>query len=241
MAKGKHWTKSNSKGTVKKRLKNPESLVEDSMVDLLNLIKFQLSLLTDFKLATAENFTGGLLTQLICEDSELASSLDRGFILNDDLSMKESLGISENILQQHERNSVEIAEAMAKGALLHSNAKLAIAITAITDPKLLSHCGSKHQLSFAACYQNIDDPSILELKSYQKEFVCRDRNFVCLVCALEAFIFMEKIFVELIPETLEDETDKDDEFQDAVKMLEHFIFVMLAYKDAWDQGKKSPK
>lgn len=178
-----------------------------------------------------ENFTAGLFTQFFCEDSKLSCYLDRGFILNDDLSIRESLGISEYILKHNQRNSVEIAEAMAKGALLHSNAKLAIAITGINDPKVLLNSGSVYQLSFGACYQNRDDPSKLELKSFKKTFDCKDRNFIRMVAAFEACIFFEKMIVELSPETSDEERI---ELRNTVESLEGLIDGVFSYKEKWE-------
>ncbi len=233
MANRKKWTKGNIRGQAQKFFsKIPETVVGSAITSLLDAGKEQLALLENFKLVTVENFTAGLFTQFFCEDSKLSCYFDRGFILNDDLSVKESLGISENILQHNQRNSTELAEAMAKGALLHSNAKLAIAITGISDPEELLNFGSIYQLSFASCYQNKDEPSKFELKSYKKAFDCKDRNFVRLVAALEASILFEKKLIEFSLGAL---NETAIEVLNEIDKVEEVIDGALSYKEEWDE------
>ncbi|HMC15081.1 MAG TPA: CinA family protein [Albitalea sp.] len=85
-------------------------------------------------LAAAESCTGGLIA---AECTSLAGSSDwfeRGFVTYSNAAKTEMLGVAQALIAQHGAVSSEVANAMAAGALAHSNAQLAVAVTGIAGP-----------------------------------------------------------------------------------------------------------
>ena len=85
-------------------------------------------------LATAESCTGGLLAGLITEIPGSSQTLERGFIVYTNKAKQDMLGVSGDTLADFGAVSEPTAIAMAEGALEHSRAKLAVAITGIAGP-----------------------------------------------------------------------------------------------------------
>lgn len=81
------------------------------------------------KLATAESCTGGLLASLLTDVDGFGHAFERGFVTYADAAKVEQLGVSSHLLKTCGAVSREVAEAMAEGALKHSQADLALAIT----------------------------------------------------------------------------------------------------------------
>jgi nicotinamide-nucleotide amidase len=71
------------------------------------------------KVATAESCTGGLVTAALTEIAGSSDVVDRGFVTYSNAAKQTMLGVP---------------AAMAKGALAHSDADLAVAITGIAGP-----------------------------------------------------------------------------------------------------------
>lgn len=86
------------------------------------------------KLATAELCTGGLVAGLLTEIPGSSAVVERGFVVYSNLAKQEMLGVPEATLVQWGAVSAETARAMAEGALAHSAADLAVAITGIAGP-----------------------------------------------------------------------------------------------------------
>jgi len=59
---------------------------------------------------------------------------ERGFVAYTNLAKREMLGVSTTILSRHGAVSEQCARAMAEGALTHSHAQVAVAITGIAGP-----------------------------------------------------------------------------------------------------------
>lgn len=85
-------------------------------------------------LATAESCTGGLVAALLTEISGSSDVLDRGLVTYSNAAKHELLGVPERTIENHGAVSPETALAMAAGALAHSRANLAVAITGIAGP-----------------------------------------------------------------------------------------------------------
>jgi nicotinamide-nucleotide amidase len=86
------------------------------------------------KVATAESCTGGLVAGALTEIPGSSDVLDRGFVTYSDAAKQTMLGVAASILERHGAVSRETADAMAAGALMMSNADLAVAITGIAGP-----------------------------------------------------------------------------------------------------------
>jgi nicotinamide-nucleotide amidase len=86
------------------------------------------------KLATAESCTGGLIAGLFTEIAGSSDVFERGFVTYSNDAKHELLGVRKALLESHGAVSEEVALAMAQGALKHSHADLAIAVTGIAGP-----------------------------------------------------------------------------------------------------------
>jgi nicotinamide-nucleotide amidase len=85
-------------------------------------------------LATAESCTGGLLTGLLTEVPGASDVVERGFVTYSDKAKIACLGVPSQVLAKHGAVSAEVALAMAEGALVNSEADLAIAVTGVAGP-----------------------------------------------------------------------------------------------------------
>jgi nicotinamide-nucleotide amidase len=85
-------------------------------------------------IATAESCTGGLIAGLLTEIAGSSDVLERGFVTYSNAAKVEMLGVPEATLIAHGAVSEATARAMAEGALTHSRAALAVAVTGIAGP-----------------------------------------------------------------------------------------------------------
>ena len=86
------------------------------------------------KVAVAESCTGGLVCAAITEIAGSSAVLDRGFVTYSNDAKHETLGVSDDILDTFGAVSVASAWAMAQGALKHSSADVAVAISGVAGP-----------------------------------------------------------------------------------------------------------
>jgi len=85
-------------------------------------------------LATAESCTGGMVAGALTDIAGSSAVVDRGFVTYTNEAKVEMLGVPEETLTKHGAVSRETAEAMANGAIKHSRADLAVAVTGIAGP-----------------------------------------------------------------------------------------------------------
>jgi nicotinamide-nucleotide amidase len=85
-------------------------------------------------IATAESCTGGLIAGLLTEIPGSSDVLERGFVTYSNAAKEEMLGVPHELLATHGAVSRAVAAAMAEGALDHSWAQLAVAVTGIAGP-----------------------------------------------------------------------------------------------------------
>ena len=86
------------------------------------------------KIVTAESCTGGWIAQTITEIPGSSVWFDRGFISYSNAAKVQMLGVNPQTLEKYGAVSVETATEMAAGAIAHSDADLAIAVTGIAGP-----------------------------------------------------------------------------------------------------------
>ena len=86
------------------------------------------------KLVTAESCTGGLVVGLLTEIPGSSAVVERGFVVYSNLAKQEMLSVPEATLARWGAVSAATAYAMAEGALAHSAADLAVAITGVAGP-----------------------------------------------------------------------------------------------------------
>jgi nicotinamide-nucleotide amidase len=85
-------------------------------------------------LATAESCTGGWVSQCLSSVAGSSAWFERGFVSYSNAAKQEMLGVPETTLAAHGAVSQPVAAAMAEGALRHSRADWALAITGIAGP-----------------------------------------------------------------------------------------------------------
>lgn len=86
------------------------------------------------RLATAESCTGGWVGQCLTAIAGSSAWFERGFITYSNDAKTELLGVTANTLAKQGAVSEATAAAMALGALRHSHADWALAITGIAGP-----------------------------------------------------------------------------------------------------------
>ncbi len=85
-------------------------------------------------LATAESCTGGLIAAACTDVAGSSDWFERGFVTYSNAAKVESLGVDAALIATHGAVSREVACAMASGALRHSHADIALAVTGIAGP-----------------------------------------------------------------------------------------------------------
>ncbi|MCZ8179614.1 MAG: CinA family protein [Rhizobium sp.] len=85
-------------------------------------------------IATAESCTGGLIAGALTEISGSSAVVDRGFVTYTNQAKKDLLGVSSDTLESFGAVSMETALQMAHGALMRSDAEVAVAVTGIAGP-----------------------------------------------------------------------------------------------------------
>ena len=87
-----------------------------------------------WRLATAESCTGGLLAGTCTAPAGASDWFAAGFVTYANDAKSGLLGVPETLIQAHGAVSAEVADAMARGALAHAGAQLALAVTGIAGP-----------------------------------------------------------------------------------------------------------
>ncbi len=85
-------------------------------------------------LATAESCTGGMLSAAITDIPGSSAIFDRAFVTYTNLAKMQMLGVQKATLNGHGAVSETVAAEMAQGAITHSQADIAVAITGIAGP-----------------------------------------------------------------------------------------------------------
>jgi nicotinamide-nucleotide amidase len=85
-------------------------------------------------LTTAESCTGGWVAQAVTAIAGSSEWFERGYVTYSDAAKQEMLGVSARTLAAHGAVSEQTAREMAAGALAHSHAQVAVAITGIAGP-----------------------------------------------------------------------------------------------------------
>ena len=86
------------------------------------------------RLATAESCTGGLVAAALTAIAGSSAVVERGFVTYSNEAKTEMLGVPPELIATHGAVSRQVALAMAEGALAHSHADAAVAVTGIAGP-----------------------------------------------------------------------------------------------------------
>ncbi|MCG7574809.1 CinA family protein [Phaeobacter sp. CNT1-3] len=95
----------------------------------------------------AESCTGGMVMAALTDVPGSSAVVDRGFVTYTNAAKQQMLGVSAATLNAHGAVSEEVAREMAAGALRHSDAQVAVAITGIAGPG-----GSEHKPEGRVCF-----------------------------------------------------------------------------------------
>ena len=85
-------------------------------------------------IATAESCTGGLIAGLLTSIAGSSDVFDAGFVTYSNEAKSRMIGVPPELIARVGAVSAEVALAMAQGALDHSRADIAIAVTGVAGP-----------------------------------------------------------------------------------------------------------
>jgi nicotinamide-nucleotide amidase len=104
----------------------PTVFLCDLLADLLQIRKL--------KLVTAESCTGGLIAAACTDLAGSSAWFERGFVTYSNDAKTELLGVEERLLRRAGAVCEGVARAMVLGALAHSHAQVAVAVTGVAGP-----------------------------------------------------------------------------------------------------------
>ena len=87
-----------------------------------------------YLLSSAESCTGGLIAAACTDRAGSSEWFERGFVTYSNAAKHEMLGVDAALIASHGAVSEPVARAMAAGALQHSRAQVAVAVTGIAGP-----------------------------------------------------------------------------------------------------------
>lgn len=107
-------------------------------------------------LTTAESCTGGMLSAAITDIVGSSAIFDRGFVTYTNAAKIAMLGVKQATLDTFGAVSEQVAAEMAKGALEHSDADIAVSVTGIAGPG-----GSDHKPEGRVCFGLADSTGVI--------------------------------------------------------------------------------
>jgi nicotinamide-nucleotide amidase len=87
-----------------------------------------------WKLATAESCTGGMIAACCTDIAGSSDWFERGFVTYSNAAKTEMLGVDAALISSHGAVSEQVVRAMVQGALTHSAAQVAVAVTGVAGP-----------------------------------------------------------------------------------------------------------
>ncbi len=85
-------------------------------------------------MATAESCTGGLIAAACTDLAGSSVWFERGFVSYSNAAKTELLGVPADLIEAHGAVSEPVVRAMVEGALRHSRAQVAVAVTGVAGP-----------------------------------------------------------------------------------------------------------
>ncbi|RZJ26715.1 MAG: CinA family protein [Haliea sp.] len=107
---------------------------EELLTPALRGLVADLMLKRDWLLATAESCTGGMISAACTDLAGSSAWFERGFVTYSNEAKSELLGVDAALIAAHGAVSEEVARAMAQGAIAHSRAQVAVAVTGVAGP-----------------------------------------------------------------------------------------------------------
>lgn len=118
----------------------------NSAAHILEKAKFSGKIIT-----TAESCTGGMVAAALTDIAGSSAGFERGFVTYSNAAKIDMLGVLPETLDAHGAVSEQVALEMARGALAHSAAHVAVSITGIAGPG-----GSEHKPEGRVCFAIAD-------------------------------------------------------------------------------------
>jgi nicotinamide-nucleotide amidase len=114
---------------------NPQLLSNQELLaqSLCGLVA-DLMLKNQWMLATAESCTGGMIAAACTDLAGSSQWFERGFVSYSNAAKTELLGVDATLIAAHGAVSEEVVRAMAQGAIVHSHAQVAVAVTGVAGP-----------------------------------------------------------------------------------------------------------
>jgi nicotinamide-nucleotide amidase len=126
--------------------------------------------------AVAESCTGGLVAAALTEIAGSSAVFDRGFVTYSNAAKIEMLDVSEDLIDTFGAVSVAVAWAMAQGALEHSRADIAVAITGIAGPEGGSEQKPVGTVVFAVARRGVDPEAAPEAVEAETQVFAQARD-----------------------------------------------------------------
>ena len=119
---------------------NPSSLPKSALSSpVLAGLLADVLLKKGWLLATAESCTGGMISAACTDLAGSSNWFERGFVTYSNEAKTEMLGVAAALVTAHGAVSEEVARAMVQGAITHSRARVAVAVTGVAGPTGGSH------------------------------------------------------------------------------------------------------
>lgn len=109
------------------------------------------------RVVLAESCTGGLVAAALTEIAGSSAVLDRSFVTYSNEAKREVLGVQDDILDAFGAVSPATVWAMAQGALVHSRADVAVAISGIAGPDGGTAQKPVGTVTFARCIRGSEE------------------------------------------------------------------------------------
>jgi nicotinamide-nucleotide amidase len=161
-------------GTDEKELKNKMMEIEQRIrtkagrfiygvgEDQLEAVVGRLLLEREFKIATAESCTGGLVGNMLTNVSGSSKYFERGVICYSNAAKVEILKVNEDTLMEHGAVSMDVAMQMAEGIKSTSGADIGLATTGIMGPT-----GATSEKPVGLVYIGYCDDKVCTAKKFQ--------------------------------------------------------------------------
>lgn len=182
---------------------------------------------TDFKLATVENFTGGAIARGItthCDDSY--SFFDRGFVLLNDQARREILYVPKDIQNNYHYNSIAGVEAMAKGAIMHSNARFVLVVSGFLNARELPARKKVGDVSFAIAKRTGCEPINFWVKSFERHYGSGNSKLRCLRATFDGISQLIKTTYESCSDLEKEEQRKMYDPLELFKNIDKIAYVL---------------
>ena len=137
------------------------------------------------RIAVAESCTGGLVSAAITEIPGSSDVLEVGYVTYSDASKAMQLKVSSEVVETFGAVSVATAWAMARGAIVASNADVAVAITGIAGPGGGSSAKPVGTVVFARAERDADPAKIVADQKFFDEKTRSGVRLQAALCALE--------------------------------------------------------